>query len=155
MRGTMAVSIDETGSESVTIEADDNILPLIDAHVDGTKLVIETKPGSNIGRASKIEVRITAKQLDEIDLSGTGSVRAKGIKGDKLSVSASGTGSIEIEGSVIEQDVRLSGVGNYAGDKLMSDKARVRVSGVGGATVNAKTSLDATVSGTGSIAYTG
>lgn len=97
---------------------------------------------------------LLTRQFDLIQ-SGTGNVTIQRISANDLNVRQAGLGDIRISGQVERQQVELSGTGSYHASQLDSRAAVVQLSGLGSATVHVLDSLDARVSGTGSIEYSG
>jgi len=123
----------------------------------------------------KIVVHISVKDLNSIKLSGSGEVSFKeGITADILKLTVrgsgningtikvktlqsqiSGSGGIKLSGTAESSTVRLTGSGNFGGPELITSNSAVHVSGSGGARINASDSIDAYISGSGGVSYTG
>jgi len=142
-------------SEAVTVEAEDNILPLIETVVENHVLVIRTKPNTTITPTKTIRVRVTMKSLDSVSVAGSGNITAPGMTGDVMKVSLPGSGTITLDGTINRVDIALHGSGNVYCDGLKAKTATVTLSGSGNVTVYASDSLDATISGSGDIRYSG
>jgi hypothetical protein len=155
VNGSGEVVIEQTGDESLSVEAEDNILPLLETKVSDGVLRLGTKPNVSINTTRPIRYRITVKQLTGVGIAGSGSIRASGIETKTLAVNISGSGSAHLVGKADAADLRISGSGSYDAEKLQAGTVRVNISGSGGATVNATDRLDATVSGSGSVKYVG
>jgi hypothetical protein len=153
-----SATVDVTiGSEwSVVVEADDNILPLIETVVTGGTLDIGTKSGASFLTSSQIRVSITMPALQAVDISGSGQLSAPGI-GDSqhLTVDVSGSGQVSISGVADEVGVTVSGSGEFDGRQFETARATVSISGSGEVVVWATERLDAEVSGSGSVRYIG
>ena len=72
-----------------------------------------------------------------------------------LNVDLSGSGSIELIGSALNQNINISGSGDYSAYNLFSENVTVSIPGSGDAMVHAFTSLEAFLSGSGSVYYIG
>ncbi|UKO98733.1 GIN domain-containing protein [Nostoc sp. UHCC 0870] len=149
------VTIQQTGKESLTITADNNILPLLESRVADNILYLTIAKDVNMNPSQPIEFVVEVKSLESLNIDGVGSIEVKGIQGKRLSVSLDGVGSIAIAGSVDVLDLDISGVGSFQGEGLKTKQATVRHMGVGSVVVNVSQQLDATVSGVGSIEYIG
>ncbi|AFY44093.1 hypothetical protein Nos7107_3524 [Nostoc sp. PCC 7107] len=149
------VRVQQTGKESLTISAEDNILPLLDSRVKDHILYLGIVNDSSFAPTKPIEFVLQVKSLKSLHIDGVGSIEAKGIQGKQLSVSLDGVGSMTIAGSTDVLDLSLSGVGSFKGEEFKTKQATVRHSGVGSAVVNVSDRLDATVSGVGSVEYIG
>lgn len=176
LSGSGEMTITQGAGEALTIEAEDNLISLIESKVTGKTLTIGGRPGAVIITPRRpIKYALTVKDLRELDISGAAAVRAESLGTDQLRVSLSGAGSIEISGleatslqastsgagglkfvgTVSDQRVQLSGLGGYEAGDLRSQRAQVTISGAGGATVWATESLDVNISGAGSVRYYG
>ncbi len=110
----------------------------------------------------------------EIKLNGSGDIREKGpvlINGKlELKVNGSGdaaldvsceefefrqagSGDLKIAGSTVKQDIRINGSGNVRAFNFESEDCDVRIYGSGNAQLRVKGSLDASIYGSGDVAY--
>jgi hypothetical protein len=146
------------GEESLTIEAEDNILPRIETKVRRGTLEIgfDSNRWQDIVRPTKsITFNLTVIALDGMALSGAGSIEANNIDVERFDVELSGAGSIEISGFSGTQEINVSGAGSYDGAEFQSERIDVNISGAGSATVWATESLDVNISGVGNVSYYG
>lgn len=177
------VYITQGESESLQIEADEEMLPRIKTEVVDRRLIISIE-GDWLRRISlgfghlsgdSIRLNLQVRQLTSAEVIGAGRLRAARLETPSLDVKLAGAGSIEIgglacgtltanlpgagkielEGAVVSQDVQLSGAGSFQGLKLESKRAKVHVSGVGNAAVNVADELDVHISGLGGVQYKG
>ena len=154
LSGSGRVDIDVTGEESLTIEAEDNIMPLLETEVRDGQLVLGNR--SAISPTVDVVYTITAADLAAVDVSGSGVVDATGIKGTDFSVETSGSGAVRLEGTVTGLlSVSISGSGEFEGESLTATEGQVDVSGSGSAVVKATDSLEVSVSGSGDVEYIG
>ena len=155
LRGLGSLSIEQTGSESLTVEAEEGVLPKLTTEVVNDRLIIGPKPGTAIRTTEPISYKLTVEALDALEVSGSGDVEAEGIDTDRLSVTIGGAGNVEVGGEADEQEINISGTGAYRAEDLESREAKISVAGAGSAIVNASEGLDADVSGAGSVEYVG
>jgi hypothetical protein len=174
LSGSGNLTITRTGTESLTIEAEDNIIPYLETEVSGHHLTIGTRDNVSLQTTRPINYILTVKDLDALSLSGSGNITASGvpdlaeihlsgsgnmfisgIDGDKLTARISGSGDLNLAGKAGSQEVRISGSGNYRAEALESKAATLEVSGSGRAAINAAGNLDARISGSGYIEYAG
>ena len=162
--------------ESLTIEAEDNIIPHLETPVRNGTLEFLVEEGVSIAPTEPVNLHLTVRSLESIgvsglgsveapelsagrfsvDISGSGDVQLAGLQADYLVVRLSGLGNLDIEGgSVTSQRIEISGSGSYDGRHVKSQSADVNISGVGSATVAVSESLIAVVSGSGKISYLG
>ncbi|NMO90523.1 head GIN domain-containing protein [Actinomycetospora sp. TBRC 11914] len=153
--GAGTVTVEQSGTDSVEVRADDNIVPLLTTTVAGTTLRLGAQPNAAIGGATTIEYHVTARQLRGLVLSGAGSINATRIDAPQVSLANSGAGRLVIAGRTTTENVDLIGLGQIDASALPTQDADVNVGGTGTATVNAARTLNATVTGVGSIEYLG
>jgi hypothetical protein len=177
--GVGDLTLTQGESESLVIEADDEVLSEIRSEVRGDTLHIGYKPVGVLKMlfqsGKPIKMRVTMVNINEVSSSGAGTVRAPAIHAERLDlgtsgvgsitvddvaaetldVSISGTGSVTVAGKAREQSLCLSGVGSYRAADLHSESARITISGTGSATVWTDDKLDCSLSGVGSLEYYG
>src|SRR5512139_1683147 len=147
--------IDQTGTESLTITTDDNLLQYITTEIRDGKLVIEFKRGVLFDKVKDLTFKVGAKNLNSLQVDGAANVQGKNIATENLSVMLNGAGAITLSGKATEQNVVLDGVGAYNGAELISQRAQVTDNGAGAAVVRVSDQLEAIVNGLGSIEYIG
>ena len=155
LNGVGNLSIQQTGSESLTVEAEEDVLSKVRTDVENHRLVIGPKPNTTINTTEPINYKLTVKDLKALKVSGSGDVEAEGISAEKLAVTISGTGDVEISGRADSQEIGISGSGDYQAEDLESKEAKIDVEGSGSAIVNVSDELEADVSGSGSVEYVG
>jgi hypothetical protein len=156
LSGSGQVIIEQTGMESLTVTSDDNLLPYIKTDVKGNTLELGFKDAMTQVRPTRdIVFRLTVKNLDALDISGSGKANAKGLDPDHLKIEISGSGEVSAQGTANDLDLSISGSGGYRGEALRSQRATIDISGSGGAVIAASETLRADVSGSGSIEYIG
>ncbi len=151
--GSGSVVVTVTGTESLTIEAEDNIMPLLTAEVRNRRLELGSE--SSFSTTGGITFTITAAALSGIEIDGSGDVSASGIDVDSFEVTINGSGNVVANGTSRELNVGINGSGNFNGKGLEAAIGRVEVSGSGNAVVNVTDELAAVVSGSGSVEYFG
>ena len=171
-----ALTITQGDTESLVVEAEDNILPIIKTTVTNGMLTIGTDPAVTSFRTTKpMSYRLSVKTLNAITLTASGTAKAStlnttdlrltvngsaGIKIDQLSaqavhVTGSGSGDIALAGKVTTQEITLSGSGSYQAARLTCDSATAQLSGSGGATIVVGKTLEAHLTGSGNLTYAG
>lgn len=180
--GVNQVSLDGIGTliiqqgdqESLTIEAEDNIMPHIQSNVNGNRL--ELKYDTNTPSPTKtVKFYLTLKDPNTISLSGAGKVESTGLKTSsltlsingagegnmsgldlgKLTVNISGAGRVVMAGKTTEQTVTISGAGEYFARELQSNTATMTINGAGKGTLNVSGIFNAIINGGGEINYLG
>ncbi len=152
--GIGRVEVEVTGTESLTIEAEDNIMPVLESRVRNGRLVLDTT--RNIAPNEEIIYTITAATLDGLSISGSGVVEASGVDTTDFRADISGSGDVSVEGTITGLlSVSISGSGEFDGESLTAPVGHIEVSGSGNAVVNVTDSLEVDVSGSGDIEYLG
>jgi hypothetical protein len=155
LEGSGRLVIAQGGVESLTVTADDNLMPYIQTEVRGGTLVLGQKNGVSLSPSTDIVFKVTTRKLDTLDISGSGVAEAKGLQSAKMKIDVSGSGEISADGAADDLDIDISGSGRFRGEGLKSKRTRVDISGSGSALVASSETLNATVSGSGSIEYVG
>jgi hypothetical protein len=171
------VFVSQGSSESVKIEADDNVLPGLKTEVRGDTLQIfyRVENGKHVRPSKPVKITIVVKDLKEVNFDGAGELTIDGLETEDLNISASGAGNLGLNeiavknlsvtlsgagnvsasGEADNLDLVISGVGKFDGKDLHSQIANANLSGVGSATVSVDDELDAEISGAGSVNYYG
>ena len=155
LKGIGKLSIQQTGSESLTVEAEADVLPKVRTEVVNGRLIIGPETNTPIDTSEPLNYKLSVKNLNALRVSGSGDVEAEGISTDELAVTISGTAEVNMTGRADSQEIEVSGSGEYRAEDLKSKEARVEVGGSGSALVNVSEKLDAEVSGSGSVEYIG
>jgi hypothetical protein len=155
LSGVGDLTISQTGTESLTISAEDNLLPRLTSEVSGDTLVLGEEPNTSIVPTKPITYSLTVKDLNGLAVSGSGNISVPKLTATALSTKISGSGSITANGTVVDQDLEISGSGRYQAEQLTSNTVKAQISGSGTANVLATDTLDVKISGSGSLTYTG
>lgn len=153
--GVGRLEIDQTGTESVGITADDNILPYITTIVRGQELVISIEENTTFSVVTDLVYNVTVQTIEGLELNGAGEIDVTNLDGESWTVKLDGGGSITVSGEVTRQEVELNGLGIYNAEDLVSQVALVEQNGAGSAVVNVTDTLDVTIDGVGSVEYIG
>jgi Putative auto-transporter adhesin, head GIN domain len=153
--GSGQLRIHQTGTESLTLEAESNILPKLETRSQAGRLILGPAPGTRLESALPITYTLAVKSLDGLMMSGSGSSEATDLNSEQLEVILSGSGSVTAAGAVRRQNIQVSGSGSYHAGGLRSEDVTITVSGAGGAVVHAERTLEAYVSGSGWVEYIG
>lgn len=155
LAGVGRLVIDQSGSESLTITADDNLLPYIETSVRGNSLLISIRNNTTFDDVSELTYQLTVNDLDRLQLDGGGDVAINNLQAVDWSLELNGAGRITVSGEVSRQTVAINGAGSYEAAELKSQEATIEHSGAGTAVVQVSDLLDVTISGIGSVEYIG
>ena len=154
LAGSNNVFVRVGGKQSVVVRADDNLLDRVTTEVRSGNLVIGNRPGSFTTRGP-MSVEVTVPSLQALTLSGSGNIAVDGTRAHGLEVALPGSGTLTASGRATRLDITVSGSGTAQFTGLIADDVRALVSGSGSIFVTATRRLDASVSGTGAILYSG
>jgi len=175
VEGPLDVRLVPAATEGLRVHADDNLEPLILTQVDGDTLVVGLKPGASFSTRMDLRVEVDFKQLQALQIKGSGDAQIDRLKGERLDVELSGSGDLAIgllevrefsarisgsgdvalAGSAERQDYQLSGSGDVSAASLSGSKVRARLSGSGDLRIGVTQELDAELSGSGDLSYSG
>lgn len=151
LAGTLQVEVAVGKPASVELTGDADLLDKVSTTVKGGVLVIDTRFPQHDHGDHHMKAFVTAPDLSSIAISGTGAIKVTGIANDSLAISLPGTGAVTATGSTGTLHVKVDGTGQVSAKDLAARDATVEVGGTGQATLRASQSLEATITGTGSI----
>jgi len=125
-----------SGSGSLTLE------------VDAKKL------NADVSGSGDVDVKGSCQSF-ESGVSGSGKVTVAATISGKADVHVSGSGKVIANGTANEIEANISGSGKVLAADLEVSKCDVHISGSGDVEINVKDSIDAQISGSGSVSYKG
>jgi hypothetical protein len=153
LAGVNNVTIGVGGDQRVVVRGGDDVIPLVTTEVESGTLVIAQS--ESFDTATNLGVEIVVPALESVLLSGSGTVTVDGHDLDLLALDLSGAGMLRGSGNAQRVDVELGGSGNVQLEALAAEEATVTLAGAGNVHVQVSERLDARVSGTGSVFYSG
>lgn len=138
---------------SFEIEADDNIVPLIQTEVKNGVLHVSTTRSYSSGGG--IKLRITVPDLASVKSTGAGKFRVSDVKNDNFEIQSMGAAQVVASGQSKSVKIDSTGAGKIDAHNLRANNAEVSVTGAAGVDVYATDELDVTVSGAGRVTYSG
>jgi hypothetical protein len=174
VKGDMHIEVGD--SESLRIEAQENLLDHIKTEVIGGRLVISVIGDVEIRNTKPVDYYLTVKELDTIKVLSVGNIEAPDLHAEKFTIAINSTGDVKIDSltaDTLEVDIRSTGdldiaggvvksqkinivsTGHYSAENLASDEADVRSSSTGTVTVWVKEQLTARLNSTGDVRYRG
>jgi hypothetical protein len=139
--------------QSIEIEGDDNILPLVTTEVSNNVLHIKNLRGYSV--REPITLRISVPTLEGVYASGAGTFEVSGLQGDKFEIDATGAPTIRASGDTKNLKVDVTGAGKIDAHRLHAARVEVDSKGVSNIEVNAAEQLDVTISGPSHVIYQG
>ncbi|HET9722244.1 MAG TPA: head GIN domain-containing protein [Actinomycetota bacterium] len=153
LTGSNIVTIRIGPEQTVEVEADDNLIDHVTTEVRAGELVIDQT--GDFSTNYPMSVTITLPLLDDVALSGSGTMTADGVHAEALTVDLPGSGTIRISGSTDRLEATIGGSGTLFLDDLVAARATATVAGSGMIELQVSDELDASVSGSGAISYSG
>jgi hypothetical protein len=103
--------------------------------------------------SGNVTAAVNASDL-QISVSGSGSINSS-VNASKLTAAVSGSGALSLNGTVKNADIKVSGSGHIRANDLKADVVEASLSGSGNIHILANKSINARVSGSGRLVYTG
>lgn len=179
LSGSMNLVVRQGDSQSVRVQADDNLLALLETVVesgkDGPALKVQWKKGQSFYIRSKVLVTVVVPKLTslaaagsgdisveafstpvfKLAISGSGDVKLVGLNTADLGIQISGSGDVAGTGSASKLKISIAGSGNVRLAEMKSDDVSVAIAGSGDAAVQAQKTLQVNIAGSGDVSYTG
>ena len=133
LSGDMDLVVRQGTPQAVQVQADDNLLPLLETSVEnsvnGTTLQVRWKRGESIYGRSKVLVTVVVPTLSALVASGSGDRKVESFTTPALKVSLSGSGDARLNGLATDDlGIRISGSGNVSGSGKAA-KMKVSIAG--------------------------
>lgn len=150
-------------TESVKIEADENLQELFHVSNEGSRLIIEMEKlkNTNLKSKNKMRVYVTFKNLKELELSTVGNVSSEkrlafndldfrnksvgnvdlDLTANNINVENKSVGNVELSGKAETAVFTNKGVGNFKAGNFVVQTVEIDNSGIGSAEVNAEKQL--------------
>jgi len=176
--GPFEVTLTKGQEGSISFEGDEKELEKVTYKIKNNTLYIGVENtrfwGSWISIKGKIYVEIPVQDINELSISGSGSVKGSIPESDDLKLAISGSGDLYIEANAETLDcsisgsgdihatgtaealkVSIAGSGSVMADTIKANNVKVRIAGSGDAKVHATKSLDVSIAGSGDVSYKG
>jgi len=171
--GAFEVILSQGTTESLIVEADENLMSIIETNVRGGKLIVETR--ENIRNSKKLNLYITVKTLESIDISGAVEIKTEGklelgnleIEGsgaseiemiftaDRVEGNFSGASEIDFEGTANFCRLDMSGASELDAESFIVKEFDLELSGAADAVIHVTEKLKAHASGAANVRYLG
>ncbi len=153
LAGSNDVTVRVGAPQSAVVHADDNLVSHVRTTVRSGALVVDTA-GSFVTSAP-MRVSVVVPKITSVTLTGSGTMLVEGLDAASFSASLPGSGTMQVSGHTEHLTADLSGSGQMNLHGLIARAVEVRLSGSGEVQVHATDSIDAEVSGSGSVRYAG
>ena len=165
-----------SGSNQLTIEAEDNILPYIETTVENNTLKISTKEGYWLSPKRDVIIYVAAPDFQNVEVHGSGNIIGDNTINSRSSMNVSidgsgdirmtvhspnvharisGSGSIRLGGETTVFNSEIHGSGDIKAFDMKAAESKVEIGGSGSAEVTAANKLNVEVNGSGDVRYIG
>ncbi|MEZ5345656.1 MAG: head GIN domain-containing protein [Pyrinomonadaceae bacterium] len=151
--GAIEVEIVAQKDFGLEVEADDNLLSLIETEVDGQTLEIGTK--KSYKTRNKIKIRVSAPNIDAIENSGASGIYLTNLDSESLRIESSGASRVKVEGKTKDLKVEQSGACRLDASGLLTNDAKIEASGASKSSINVSEKLSVELSGASKVNYKG
>lgn len=135
------------------IEAQGNIIPLIETVVASDTLTVKTK--KSICTSLPLRLTLNADLLKSLTMNGAEDVEVRDISGDSVTFTINGSGDIKGRGVINRARININGSGNMKMKDIKMKEVFVNIKGAGDVEVHAEKLLEVNISGTGDVKYAG
>jgi hypothetical protein len=142
-----------SGKAALNISTDENLLPLIKTVVNGNGLQIDSK--EDLAPTKGITIILSSASLAGAQLTGGNSFKASQITGPDLKLESTGASDISVDGSVTNLEANLTGASHLNAKSLQTRTATLSLVGASDADVNVTDTLKVSITGAGSLTYSG
>lgn len=173
--GMVNITLIQADIESVIVEADRNLLPVIITKVKDNTLFISTKEGAEIEKSTKLNVYVSFRDLKKLELNSVGNLSSQNqlkfnnleiennsvgnidlnLDCNKLNIESNSVGNTVLTGKVNDFKIELNSVGNLKAFDLVAQKLDIESNAVGNAEVNSQKEISISQNGMGNITYKG
>lgn len=140
-------------TQSLEVEGDDNILPLVTTEVKGNVLKLSNSKSYSVNEP--VTFRIAVPNLESILANGAGKIKITGVNNDKLMISSNGAPAISVAGTTKMVGIDSNGAAKIDTHNLRSAHAVVDTRGASKVDLGLCDKLDVNVSGVSHVTYRG
>jgi len=151
--GHLIIEVGDT--ESLRIEAEENLMEHLETEVRGGKLRIGTKDRIRLDATEPVNYYLTVTDLDTIEITSAGDINAPDLDAERFSINISSSGDLEI--GDLEADtltVKISSSGDVTLGELNADTLEIDIDSTGNLDITGGEvkSQDINISSTGKYA---
>ncbi len=178
LTGTATVRFLQGDRDEVFIEGDQAVQDEVEVALEGKRLVVRSRGSWKFWRSPQQRTRMVVVARDlrslkvsgagnflapeavnvaqlQVDISGAAVARFDKLHTDRLVFAVSGAGDGHFTGQAPTVVVNIAGKGDFYGADLEAQQAKVSISGLGKARLWVHKTLDANISGIGTVEYFG
>ncbi len=130
--GSYDVYITQADTFSLKIEAQENLLQVIETYNSGGTLLIKTREFQCIRSSSPVEIHITMPDIEQLNLTGSGMIYVPSIEGEEVELALTGSGTLDVDSVYASEfTVRHSSSGHMNMNLIQTGIGDIRLSGSG------------------------
>lgn len=147
--GPVNVVVRQGAARGLVLEAEDNIIELVDVRTSDGALVLDTHGSFRTRRG--ITAHLTVPSLDKVAINASGDVRFDGWNAERIELVIGGSGNIELGGEVADVRALIGGSGHIDLAPARLSHVNADIQGSGAIRMGSLRRLDASVDGSGMI----
>jgi len=153
VHGALDVEITVGPAASLSVTADDNILPFIKTEVVGDELNVHSE--GSLRPDTPIKVVITTPALEGLEIHGASDASVTGVATDDFEATAHGASDLTLKGKTDTLEVEAHGASKIDAVGLVAKHAEVEAHGASKIDLSELEALDAKLSGASRCTYAG
>jgi hypothetical protein len=173
LQGSLDVRLTQGEGQSVEVEAQENLVELVETTVKDGHWTIRTRECYRTDKPFVVHLRVP--KIDRITVQGSGDVDGTGtftgnsfnldvqgsgdlkisVNGGSVKTSVQGSGAVKVSGTCDDLTATVQGSGDVKAGELNAGRARVNVMGSGDITVRTTGALEGEIMGSGDVEYVG
>lgn len=145
--------IEQGAVDSLTVETDDNLLPLLIVHNGNGLLSLSDQASGQLLPTAGIIFRLTARDLRSVIANSSGNVFVGPIEADNLEVQLNASGRVEMDSVIADRfSISSTGSGDLRVDQVTADTIETKMQASGSVELAGETDfLTASIDGSGSL----
>jgi Putative auto-transporter adhesin, head GIN domain len=143
----------QSGTPSVQVTTDENLLPYIENNVSGDTLDLRTR--EHVWPTHGIKVVISSPTRAGAKLRGAVKLTVNQLSGSTFAVESKGAAEVSLSGNIERLLVDMTGASQLTADGLQTKTAEISTTGAGDADVAVTDALKVVITGAGKVTYSG
>jgi Putative auto-transporter adhesin, head GIN domain len=143
----------QSGTPSVRVTTDENLLPYIENNVSGDTLHLRTR--EHVWPTHGIKVVISSPTRAGAKIKGAVKLTVNQLSGPTFAVESKGAAEVSLSGNIDRLLVDMTGASQLAADGLQTKTAEISTTGAGDADVAVTDTLKVVITGAGKVTYSG
>lgn len=151
--GGYEMQIDCQEKQSLSIETDENLLPLVKTEVHNNTLHVYTK--GILFPTNRIRIAVSIPNISEFTSNGSTDCDINNINNSALDIGIHGSGKLHLYGKSGTVNIHTAGSSKIDATSLISENSDVQINGSGNIQVYTTNSIHVQINGSGTVKYRG